>query len=164
MTKKNFASLIEKWRSQMSWKCWKSLKMSHLNFHDKTWRYNNCHKKKWIFANKHLCSLRSQKWDILNDFQTLSIQEIFFKELGIRLKIKRIVKNAVAAVPSQYLAAAWHESKWKIFIPENPCEYYYRTRTFHFFQGNCQLRRIFSLDDDLIPSSIRWSNHMRIKI
>ena len=116
-------------------------------------------KKKWIFANKHLCSLRSQKWDILNDFQTLSIQEIFFKELGIRLKIKRIVKNAVAAVPSQYLAAAWHESKWKIFIPENPCEYYYRTRTFHFFQGNCQLRRIFSLDDDLIPSSIRWSNH-----
>ena len=61
MTKKNFASLIEKWRSQMSWKCWKSLKMSHLNFHDKTWRYNNCHKKKWIFANKHLCSLRSQK-------------------------------------------------------------------------------------------------------
>ena len=97
------------------------------------------------------------EWDIFEWFFTIVNPGNFLQRIGYTPQNQKDCEECYgAAVPSRYLA--WHESKWKIFIPENPCEYYC-TRTFHFFQGNCQRRRIFSLDDDLIPSSIRWSNH-----
>ena len=98
------------------------------------------------------------EWDVFEWFFTIVNPGNFLQRIGYTPQNQKDCEECYgAAVPSRYLA--WHESKWKIFIPENPCEYYYCTRTFHFFQGNCQRRRIFSLDDDLIPSSIRWSNH-----
>ena len=105
-----------------------------------------------IFAKKN-----PFEWDIFEWFFTIVNPGNFLQRIGYTPQNQKDCEECYgAAVPSRYLA--WHESKWKIFIPENPCEYYC-TRTFHFFQGNCQRRRIFSLDDDLIPSSIRWSNH-----
>ena len=82
------------------------------------------------------------QWDFSRIFQHSVLQEVFPEFWWIRLKIKRIVKNARRQFFSIFWSQAW--IKVKDFHSRKSLRALLHT-DIPFFQGNCQLRRIFSL-------------------
>ena len=100
------------------------------------------------------------QWDFSRIFQHSALQEVFPEFWWIRLKIKRIVKNARRQFFSIFWSQAW--IKVKDFHSRKSLRALLLHTDIPFFQGNCQLRRIFSLSM-MTSSLLRWSNHHVVK-
>ena len=121
-----------------------------------------------FWVNPKVCYIDFQKNPIMFQFwkccririfQHCVLQEVFPEFWWIRLKIKRIVKNARRQFFSIFWSQAW--IKVKDFHSRKSLRALLHT-DIPFFQGNCQLRRIFSLSM-MTSSLLRWSNHHVVK-